>query len=69
MFTDDPVKDALRRDREEQAWLDRLPRCAHCHQPIQDENYFEIEEVNVCSDCLYEYCEEQYKKTNTELEN
>lgn len=66
-YTDDPVKDAMRRDREHQQWLDRLPHCARCHQPIQDDDYYEIEEANICSDCLFEYCEEQYKKVNTEL--
>ncbi len=66
-YTDDPVKDAMRRDREHQQWLDRLPKCAHCHEPIQDGEYYEIEEANICSDCLFEYCEEHYKKVNTEL--
>ena len=67
-YTDDPVKDFLIHDSKQQEWLDRLPHCAHCHNPIQDEDYYEIEGANICSDCLYEYCEEQYKKVNTELE-
>ena len=67
MYTDDPVKDAMYRDRVNQEWLARLPHCAHCHQPIQEDYYYEIEEANICSDCLYEYCEEHYKKVNTEL--
>ena len=68
-YTDDPVKDAMRRDRKYQEWLDRLPHCAHCHQPIQDDDYYEIEEANICCDCMFDYCEEHYKKVNTELEN
>ena len=67
MYSDDPVRDAMHRDLELQQWRDRLPHCAHCHQPIQDEDYYEIEGVNICSDCLTDYCDEQYKKTNTEL--
>lgn len=67
MYTDDPVRDFERRDREQQEWLDRLPKCAHCHQPIQYDSYYEIEGESICPECLYEYCEEQYKKANTEL--
>lgn len=69
MYTDDPVRDAMHRDREIQEWQDRLPHCAHCHYPIQDDKYYVIEGVNICSDCLYEYCDEQYLVKNTELDN
>lgn len=67
MYTDDPVRDAMHRDRETQEWLDSLPVCACCRQPIQDKRYFEIEDVSVCSDCLRDYCEEEYLVKNTAL--
>ena len=60
-YTDDPIADFGVYDRECQEWLDSLPVCVHCHQPIQETEYFSIEEENVCSECLTEYCEEYYK--------
>ena len=61
-YTDDPPADFDAYDKECQEWLDSLPKCAHCKEPIQDNTYFEIEEVIICSDCLTEYCEKHYKK-------
>lgn len=67
MYTDDPIADFNAYDRERQEWLDSLPVCAHCGEPIQDDKYYVIEGVNICTDCLYEYCDEQYRVKNTEL--
>lgn len=50
--TDDPLADFLRHDAEEQAWLDSLPICAYCNEPIQDEYYYEINDEPVCEECL-----------------
>lgn len=67
MYTDDPVRDAMHRDIEHQQWLDRLPKCACCRQPIQDYDYYEIEGVKICNYCLTDYCDTQYRVKNTEL--
>lgn len=67
-YTDDPVADFHAYDRERQEWLDSLPVCACCKEPIQDRRYFEIEGETVCGECLTEYCEEHYEKENTEIE-
>lgn len=34
--TDDPIADFNRRDREQAAWEDSLPKCAICHEPLDD---------------------------------
>ena len=39
---DVPLQDFNRRDREETAWLDTLPKCEKCGEPIQDEHLFDI---------------------------
>lgn len=44
MWTDDPVFDAERYTAEQEAELDKLPKCADCGHPIQDEL--------ICPDCL-----------------
>ena len=69
LYTDDPVRDAMKRDKEHQMWLDSLPVCERCKEPIQDRQYYEIEGAKICSECLTEYCDEQYQVKNTELEN
>lgn len=67
-YTDDPAKDYERYDRKRQEWLDSLPQCAYCKEPIQDEKYFEIEGDPVHRECIESYCKEHYEKENTELE-
>lgn len=42
-FTDDPIKDFERYERRKQQWLDSLPVCEHCNEPIQDENLMDFE--------------------------
>ena len=32
----------LAKEQEEKAWLDRLPKCDHCREPIQDEKIWRI---------------------------
>lgn len=39
---DVPLLDFERKDREETARLDTLPKCEHCGEPIQDEYLFDI---------------------------
>lgn len=69
-YTDDPVADYEAYDREQQRWLDKCPICAHCKQHIQDEEYYsfnldgEIEPTIICSDCLRDYCDENFAVSN-----
>jgi formylmethanofuran dehydrogenase subunit E len=58
--TGDPISDFAQRDREEAEWLDKLPKCADCGEPIQDDHYFLINDKPVCPCCL----EDNYKKVN-----
>lgn len=50
--TDDPVADAAAHDWEEQRWLERLPRCAYCSEPIQDDKCYLINDELICPECL-----------------
>jgi formylmethanofuran dehydrogenase subunit E len=50
--TDDPNADFNRWDNDQQKQLDRLPKCAECGEPIQDEECFEIDGGLVCPECL-----------------
>lgn len=49
-YTDDPISDFAAYDEECQEWLDSLPKCDHCGEPIEDNTFFVIEEKNVCRD-------------------
>ena len=50
----DPLRDAEARDRDQQEGLDRLPVCACCGEPIQDDYYYEIGDEILCEECLNE---------------
>ena len=57
-YSDDPVADFARHDREQAKWLKRLPVCERCGEPIQDDHFYLINGDNVCPDCL----EDQFRK-------
>lgn len=51
-YSDDPVLDFERYDREQAKRLAELPVCDICDKPIQDEHYYLINSDNVCPACL-----------------
>ena len=51
-YTDNPIADFNAWDDEQAKQLDKLPRCAECGEPIQDEECFEIEGEVICPQCL-----------------
>lgn len=50
--TDDPIKDFERWDAAQAEQLKKLPRCADCDEPIQDDHYYLINDECICPDCL-----------------
>ena len=50
--TDDPAADYDRYCAEQEALWDELPKCAYCHEPIQDDYCYEINDELICEDCL-----------------
>ena len=40
------------RERQQQKWLDSLPKCDHCGKQIQDEHFYLINNKFVCQCCL-----------------
>ena len=53
--TDDPIRDYMAYDSEQEARRDRLPVCAYCDNPIEDDHYFLINDEVICSECLESY--------------
>ena len=51
-FTDDPVADFERHDREQQEAASKLPKCVYCRQRINDEEYYDIDGDLMCYECL-----------------
>lgn len=39
-------------DAKKEAWLATLPVCSECHEPIQDETCYEINDELICVGCL-----------------
>ena len=56
-YTGDPYADYLAHERDQERWLEKLPRCSECGEPIQDEFAYYINDEYICEECL-----EQYKK-------
>ena len=50
-LTDDPVADFDRLDRKQARWLDSLPKCSICGEPIQQELAFEKDGFWICHEC------------------
>lgn len=53
-WTDNPFADADRYDAQQQAQLDKLPKCECCGKPIQQDDAVYIEDYGVyyCDECL-----------------
>lgn len=51
-YTDDPLLDFDRFDREQQKRLDRLPVCADCGEAVQDDHFYLINDAVICPDCM-----------------
>lgn len=45
-------------ERKQEQWLDELPHCDRCDNAIQDDCYYEINEIVICEECL----ETHYRK-------
>ena len=52
LYSDDPVRDFERHDREQAKRLAQLPVCSVCDEPIQDEELYLINGEFVCPACL-----------------
>ena len=50
-WTDDPVADFERHDREQARWLNSLPKCSICGDPIQQEMAFSKDGFWICHEC------------------
>lgn len=52
-WSGDPIRDWERYDAARQRKLDRLPHCCECGEPIQSEDYYELDDGKyVCPECL-----------------
>ena len=50
--SDDPIADFHHHDAEQTEWLEKRPRCAECHEHIQQEKAVCIQGNFYCDDCL-----------------
>lgn len=54
-WSGDPLRDWEKHDREQQAELDRLPKCFYCKDPIQGDFVFVFDKKCMCEECLNEH--------------
>ena len=52
VYSDNPLADFAAYDNEQESWLDRLPKCAECGEPIQQEFAVRINGEWLCDNCL-----------------
>lgn len=52
MFCVDPYTDFVQHDKEQQAGLEKRPKCEYCGKHIQDDDLFYINGEIICEDCL-----------------
>lgn len=55
MITDDPIRDFVTYDAEQEARRNRLPVCVYCGNAIEDDHYFLINDEIICEECLESY--------------
>ena len=55
MFSDDPLLDFSRYDREQTRWLSRRPECSECGENIQEEKAYYINGELICVGCMSGY--------------
>ena len=51
-YTDDPIADFDRWEDKQQDRLEKRPVCSVCDEHIQDDHYYQINDENICPDCL-----------------
>ena len=51
-YSDNPVADFERWDRDREKKLIHLPRCSCCDEPIQDDFCYEINGELICENCM-----------------
>lgn len=56
-WSDNPIADFNRYDREREAEEARYPKCDNCGEPMF-EHYYDLGDIKVCPECITEYrCE------------
>lgn len=53
--TDNPIRDFLNHEKEQEDWLSRRPECADCGEHIQDEHAYYINGEWMCQSCMSTY--------------
>lgn len=57
-LSDDPARDFARYDVKQTEWLNSLPECDICGQPIQQERAFHMDGFWICDECIEFYRKE-----------
>lgn len=64
--TADPIADFMRRDAEQQKWLDKRPVCDGCGEPIQEQQAFYYADEWFCMECEEECKESVWEDIRSE---
>lgn len=50
--TNDPLADFDRYSAEQEEWLENLPKCSECGNPIQDDTCYQVNDELICESCM-----------------
>lgn len=59
--TDDPIADFNRYDAKRERALKKYPKCCWCDEPITDDHFYNVEGNHVHTDCIVDFCDENYR--------
>lgn len=45
----------LEHEAQAERWLESLPVCSICGEPIQDEYYYELGDEKICESCMNDF--------------
>ena len=65
-YSDNPHIDFLRREADQERWLENRPRCDVCGEPIQDEYKYPVNGQIMCQDCAHGWVESIREKIEGE---
>lgn len=58
--------DQVREMAKEQAEAFRLPKCARCHETIEDEYLYILDRAHYCEECAHAWLERHRKRNRRE---
>ena len=64
-YSDDPIRDYDRYCEHLESELAKLPKCVDCNNPIQDDDYYDVDGEYLCESCM----KDRYRRSTEDYIN